>query len=36
MAPPDKGQIRQTISDKNLRAIAQSFGVKLNEVFLND
>ena len=30
-----QGQIRQTISDENLRAIAQSFGVQLNEVFLS-
>ena len=30
-----QGQIRQTISDENLRAIAQSFGVQLNETFLD-
>lgn len=29
------GQIRQTITDDNLRAIAKEFGVTLNEAFLN-
>lgn len=30
-----QGRIRQTISDEKLRAIAQSFGVTLNEEFLD-
>ena len=30
-----QGKIRQTISDENLRDIAKSFGVKLNEEFLD-
>ena len=30
-----QGKIRQTITDDNLRAIAKSFGVKLNEKFLD-
>lgn len=31
-----QGKMRQTISDENFRAIARSFGVKLNEAFLDD